>query len=691
VRRLLIVLALVTTLLPALPATAAVSVQRAAGADRVATAVALSQGAFGAGSVQTAVLASAVDFPDALAATPLAAAVGGPLLLTPPSELAAVVVGELDRLGVTTVHLMGGTRAVSADVEAALLDAGLTVVRHAGADRFETAAKAASAATDRWRADRHTTAGDHVLIALGAHPTASRAWPDALAAGVLAGVARRPILLVSPDRVPAATAAWIAEHDPSVITVVGGPGAIPDAVMDDLGDADTDRRRRGGDDRYDTAALLADDAMAAGASAANVTVATGLAFPDALAAGAATVARNGILLLAHGSDLSLSPPAEEWLAGRATTAVTVAGGPRAVAPGVLGQIQRAIDGYTAPALKLTEVGRGVGTILGATTPPGDARLHVWSRQGKVHALGAAGTDLVLDIEGQVALSGEGGLLGVAFAPDHGTTGRFFVHYTAAAAGGGIETRLSEFVRGSSATATAASERRLFIVKQPATNHNGGTVMFAPDGTLLLFLGDGGGSNDQFDNGQDPNTVLGTVLRFDVSRPGQISPAGSAIGDPAVWMYGLRNPFRADIDPVTGLLHIADVGQSDWEEVDVVPWDASGANFGWSTMEGTHCFQASACDPTGLTLPVVEYGHDDGCSITGGHVYRGSIGMLRGHFFYGDFCSGLLRSFRYVDGEVVEETDWTASLGGGQIWSFGRDAAGDVYVSKGDQLFRIDLA
>lgn len=671
---------------------------RASGITRIGTAVDLSQRTFGAGA-PAAVLASATAYADALAATPLAAAVGGPLLLTERDALDDAVRAELRRLDVATVHVMGGANTLAPSIDDSLRGEGYTVERYPGADRFETAALAADAVIGAWQDAGDESAGDEAVVALGEHPVESRAWPDALVSGVLAGHAHRPILLVAPDRVPDATAAWFSRVDPGRVTVAGGPSSIPDNVMADLGDGDTVRVRRGGVDRYGTAVLLAADAVAAGADPAIVTVATGLAFPDALAAAAATVARGGVMLLLDGTDLDRSTSTRAWLRDRrgAVNDLLVAGGPATVTPPVVDQVVRETDGFVAPTLKLTQVAVPFGgSILGAMTAPGDGRLHAFTRQGEVWALGGGGWVQVLDLGGRVNTSGEGGLLGLAFPADHGTSGRFFAHYTGSRSGG-LETRIVEYVRQGTAEATGATERRLLTIAQPASNHNGGTLLIAPDQTLLAFLGDGGGSGDPQGNGQDPSTPLGAVLRIDVSAPGFAgvpadNPAAGSTGDGRfVWMYGLRNPFRADLDPATGLLHIADVGQNAWEEVDVVAWTAKSTNFGWNVMEGTHCYNASSCDTDGLTMPVAEYSHDDGCSITGGVVYRGSIGMLRGHYFYGDFCSGLVRSLRVVDGQVVEEHDWTASLGGDGIWSFGRDAAGEVYVSKGSALYRVDLA
>jgi glucose/arabinose dehydrogenase len=169
--------------------------------------------------------------------------------------------------------------------------------------------------------------------------------------------------------------------------------------------------------------------------------------------------------------------------------------------------------------------------------------------------------------------------------------------------------------------------------------------------------------------------------------------GRADARPEIWSYGLRNPWRFTFDPLTGDLYIADVGQNAWEEVDVVTAAAGGGrglNFGWNVTEGNHCYVAANCDQTGLTLPVLEYSHSEGCSISGGFVYRGAaIPALQGHYFYADYCGGWVRSFRFQDGQALEPQEWTALAPGGAIPSFGQDAAGELYIlTAGGGVFRI---
>jgi glucose/arabinose dehydrogenase len=278
---------------------------------------------------------------------------------------------------------------------------------------------------------------------------------------------------------------------------------------------------------------------------------------------------------------------------------------------------------------------------------------------------------------------EQGLLGLAFHPDYAVNGRFFVHYTDRSGATTLaEYRVSD---DDPDKADRESGRILLTQGQPAGNHNGGMIEFGPDGYLYMGLGDGGGANDRYGNGQDPTTLLGTILRLDVDggEPYAIPPNNPFVDGEAgareVWAYGLRNPWRFSIDG--GSIYVGDVGQADWEEIDVAPIDAAGLNYGWPVMEGQVCFQSGDCDEAGLTLPALVYDHGEGCSVTGGHVYRGTaIPELTGHYFYADWCGGWIRSFLYSDGQVTEVADWSDDLGRvGSIVSFGRDASGELYV------------
>jgi hypothetical protein len=241
---------------------------------------------------------------------------------------------------------------------------------------------------------------------------------------------------------------------------------------------------------------------------------------------------------------------------------------------------------------------------------------------------------------------------------------------------------------------------LLVVPQPFSNHNGGAVVFGSDGLLYVALGDGGSGGDPLGAGQDLDTFLGKILRIDVDSgapyavpsDNPLLSTGGAL--PEIWAYGLRNPFRMSFDRATGDLYIGDVGQSRLEEIDVgFASRGGGENYGWNITEGTLCFNpGSGCDMSGITMPVLEYGHGEGCSVTGGVVYAGCrMPDLVGTYFYGDFCSAFVRSFRLVSGAVTEPRDWTAGLEGiGAISSFGTDAEGEVYVVDYDgEVYRLE--
>jgi glucose/arabinose dehydrogenase len=348
--------------------------------------------------------------------------------------------------------------------------------------------------------------------------------------------------------------------------------------------------------------------------------------------------------------------------------------------------------------RLEPVASGLSSPLYLTAPPNDlSRLFVVEQTGAIRIIkdGALLPTPFLDLTAQVLAGGEQGLLGLAFYPDYATTGRFVVHYNDLAG----DTRLSVFqVSTDPDVADAASEQVILSADQPYSNHNGGQVLFGPDGFLYLGLGDGGAANDPEGRGQNLSELLGSVLRVDVRAgiPYAIPPDNPFIGQagalPEIWSYGLRNPWRFSFDRATGDLYIADVGQERIEEVDVAPagsGNGRGANYGWNIMEGSRCLRGDDCNQTGLTLPTFEYDHHEGCTIIGGYVYRGSaIPALQGLYFFGDFCQGWVRSFRYAAGEAIELTDWSALRPGGAITSFGEDAAGELYVLGPNGVFKV---
>jgi glucose/arabinose dehydrogenase len=354
------------------------------------------------------------------------------------------------------------------------------------------------------------------------------------------------------------------------------------------------------------------------------------------------------------------------------------------------------DGTEPVALEV--VASGLTFPLYLTAPDADPRLFIVEKGGTIRIV-KDGTLLpvpFLDISGQVSTGSEQGLLGLAFHPQYATNGRFVIHYTDLAG----DTRVSELkVSPDADVADAASEVSILSADQPFPNHNGGQVLFGPDGYLYIMLGDGGSADDPGGRGQSLADLLGSILRVEPLEGGGyavppdnpfLSTAGAL---PEIWSYGLRNPWRAAFDPANGDLYIADVGQREWEEVDVSPaadGAGRGMNFGWSLMEGPECFRDSSCDQEALELPVLAYTHSDGCSITGGFVYRGAaIPALQGHYFYSDFCQGWVRSFRFENGSAADQFQWPTLAPGGSVPSFGRDATGELYVmSAAGVVFKI---
>jgi len=337
---------------------------------------------------------------------------------------------------------------------------------------------------------------------------------------------------------------------------------------------------------------------------------------------------------------------------------------------------------------LQEVVSGLVFPLYLTAPAGDPRLFIVEKGGTIRIVqnGALLPTPFLDFSAKVSAGGEQGLLGLAFGPQYASTGRFVVHYTDLAG----DTRVSQLrVSPDPNVADPASELPVLAADQPFTNHNGGQVLFGPEGYLYVMLGDGGSAGDPDDHGQSLADLLGSILRIQPLEGGgyAVPPDNPFVGmpnvRPEIWSHGLRNPWRVDLDPATGDLYVADVGQGTWEEVSVSTAAAGagrGANFGWRIMEGPECFNPSPCDQGGLELPVVSYDHGQGCSITGGFVYRGSaIPELQGHYFYSDFCAGFIRSFRLQDGAAVDQFRWPTLAPGPNIPGFGRDAAGELYI------------
>lgn len=345
----------------------------------------------------------------------------------------------------------------------------------------------------------------------------------------------------------------------------------------------------------------------------------------------------------------------------------------------------------------------VATVSGAVflaAPPGDRRQFIVEREGRIHILdnGVLLSTPFLDINERVLSQGEGGLLSMAFHPEYASNGYFFLYYT-----DNLHRIVVERQRVSSDPNRAEDGSELVIIRIPhiRDTHYGGLVSIGPDGYLYLATGDDGGSGDPYGNGQNLNTLLGKLLRLDVSsasaaQPYRVPPSNPFVGQAGrraeIWAYGLRNPWRYAFDTTllnTSLLYLADVGQDRREEVDIAGITQGGLNYGWNLMEGTLCYDSPICGQAGLTLPVFEYDHINGCSITGGYVYRGNaVTELTGHYFYSDFCRGYLRSFLYMDNRVSAHTDWLIP-DVGNIQSFGRDGAGELYlIAASGKVFKV---
>jgi len=349
-----------------------------------------------------------------------------------------------------------------------------------------------------------------------------------------------------------------------------------------------------------------------------------------------------------------------------------------------------------PALRLSQVASGLDQPLYVTSAPGDdGRLYVVEQTGRIRIATPSGVLAApfLDLSGRISCCGERGLLGLAFHPGYADNGRFFVNYTNQDG----DTEVVEFERSADPDVASPAQVRLFFtVDQPFPNHNGGMLAFGPDGYLYVGMGDGGSAGDPQNNGQSLDTKLGKILRIDVDAYPTPPPGNVEGGDPAVWDWGLRNPWRFSFDRATGDLYIGDVGQNRLEEIDVEPAGQGRRNYGWRIMEGDSCFEPrTGCDQSGLTPPVVSYDRGDGCSVTGGYVYRGqAIPGLVGDYLYGDFCSNRVFSFRWSDGvatpprELTDDLDPDGLIQG--LTSFGEDAVGELYVvSQGGSVFRIE--
>jgi glucose/arabinose dehydrogenase len=349
------------------------------------------------------------------------------------------------------------------------------------------------------------------------------------------------------------------------------------------------------------------------------------------------------------------------------------------------------------ALSLRVVASGLSNPVYLTSPPRDARLFIVQQNGLIRVVknGSLLPAPFLDIRNLVSRRSEEGLLSMAFHPNYAANGFFYVDYTDR----NRDIRVVRYhVSGANRDrADPGSAKTILTVPHRSfPNHNGGLVMFGPDGKLYIGTGDGGGEGDPLGNGQKLSTLLGKILRIDVNagNPYAIPSDNPFVGRPGargeIWAYGLRNPWRYAFDRAANRIYIADVGQAAWEEVDIQSARAAGRNYGWKIMEGRHCFSPRTnCNMRGLTLPQFEYSHAQGCAIIGGFVYRGSrIPSLVGRYLYSDLCGGWLRSFLF-NGGVTEHKQWNAG-GFGTPTSFGEDSAHELYLlSQNGRVYRIE--
>ncbi len=348
-------------------------------------------------------------------------------------------------------------------------------------------------------------------------------------------------------------------------------------------------------------------------------------------------------------------------------------------------LARITSGLSSPT-QITNAGDGTG------------RLFVVEKRGTIRVIegGVLKAGYFMDIRSIVSETGERGLLGLAFHPDFKTNRQLFVYYT----NNGGDIVLSRYTTNVARTNVDESlPRPLLVIEHSAqTNHNGGALAFGPSGNLFIGVGDGGGSGDPNNNAQKKTTLLGKILRINVdgtgsgpydrySIPAGNPYAGATAGLDEIWDIGLRNPWRISFDRGTGKLFIADVGQNRYEEINREEATfGGGRNYGWSAMEGKHCYKASRCPMAGDTLPVAEYSHSGGnCSITGGYVYRGTLqSAFRGYYVFADYCSGRIWTMAHAGSTLALRADTSVN-----ITSFGEGETGEIYaVTSSGYVYRV---
>lgn len=413
--------------------------------------------------------------------------------------------------------------------------------------------------------------------------------------------------------------------------------------------------------------------------------------PARLGRSRASLAARVVLLIVVAAGCAENQPTPEGLA-TATVSPTASEDPTptptATAPAATSPAtEPPEDPVAEPSLELV-VAALVRPVAVVGPDDGSGDLYVVEQPGRILRLpgGSGPPQVALDIRKRVGSEGnEQGLLGLAFSPTVADDGRVFVDYTDRRG----DTVIAEF-RISAGRIARASERVILRVDQPAANHNGGDLHFGPDGMLYVSLGDGGGGGSE--NGRRRDTLLGKILRLDVlgrpdAGPGYaIPPDNPFVGEPGtrpeIWATGLRNPWRFSIESGTGALWIGDVGAGDREEIDHAP--VGGLDFGWDRMEGTLCHDPAACDDVDLVAPIAEYGHDEGCVVTGGLVYAGlGVEALAGRYLFADYCSGRISTLDALLGYGSVQSPEPLLETGRAIVAFGQDADGEVLVVDHD--------
>jgi glucose/arabinose dehydrogenase len=332
---------------------------------------------------------------------------------------------------------------------------------------------------------------------------------------------------------------------------------------------------------------------------------------------------------------------------------------------------RAPQSSSAASARLVRVVGGLSEPVDIVAAPGQpGRMYIVEQRGTIRVLegGRLLPGFFLDIRNLVLNGGEQGLLGLAFHPNYAKNRLFYVHYT----NRGGDARIFEY-RSNGARALTGTARQIFALEDPYSNHNGGDLVFGPNGLLYVGMGDGGSGGDPEDRAQNMSSLFGKLMTFDVNRPGV---------RPKIVGLGLRNPWRYSFDRANGDLYIGDVGQGSIEEIDYLPRARLGSlqNYGWDIYEGRSKFEETPQGPGTLVMPVAQYTHDDGCSVTGGVVYRGkAVKSYVGRYLYGDYCSGIMWSFSISGGQATSLRREPFRVEG--LTSFGENAAGEVYMTS----------